>query len=145
MLHIVRAGRRRWDSPNLHNKVARRRRWDSLNLQTKLRGGDGGILLFLRALHARRRRNLLNLRNKAARRRRNLLNLRNKVAQRRRWDSPLNYRKCHRHFLPNFPSNKLHEKFGVYFRIPHHEITETTIKVVSVIWRRRWDSNPRAR
>ena len=31
------------------------------------------------------------------------------------------YRKVHRTFLPNFPSSKLHEKFGVSFRIHNHE------------------------
>ena len=35
-----------------------------------------------------------------------------------RRDSLLNYRKLHWSFLPNFPSSKLHEKFGVSFRFP---------------------------
>jgi hypothetical protein len=32
-------------------------------------------------------------------------------------DFPLNYRKLHWSFFPNFPSSKLHEKFGVSFQV----------------------------
>ena len=58
-------------------------------------------------------------------------------------DSPLNYRKVHRTFLPNFPSKALHEKFGVSFLVspPLRKITEAPFGYLWYFWSGLRDSN----